>query len=1286
VFAATADDRDGDETPDDLDNCPLDPNADQGDADGDGAGDICDLDDAELTVLHQFGEFSLGAQPYRTLLRANDGYFYGVTLGGGETGDGTLFRVSTAGDFTLLHSFGRPGPAQPEAALMQATDGFLYGTTMGGGEFNAGTVYRVDTSTGTVTLLHAFDGTNGLEPGAPLVQGSDGLLYGTTSGGGTWNAGTVFRMDAAGALTVLHSFDGGAGGNQPFGSLLPGSDGSWYGTTSSGGAHASGTIFKMDQVGLAVVHSFGEPDGVNPLHGLFQGWDGRIYGTTAFGGAFGGGTVFALDAAETLTVIHSLAADLSQSSITLGRDGFIYGVSRGQPASQGVIFRLTMSGAFTTLHAFSGEDGEYPGGRLLQDSGGAFYGLTYSGGVAGNGVVFRFGRPPVDRDFDGVLNESDNCPTEANPDQANLDGDVLGDACDADPDDGPVADRDGDGAQNGRDNCPFAANPFQTDSDGDGIGDACDAPRDTVLPAVVDDGEIVFVPPAAYPGVVIGPAIPVPANAVMVSLRANALSPGMEQFSAAFQLSYDGGVTWTTSVNTGGEAQDPANPLRNPLLTQYRPYGLPTHARVVADFSNGLSGATIVGHFHLRVNVDATRIPLPASTQPGAMATNHATGRVYVAVAGPPASLTIIAPDGTRTTVGINIDSVSRIAVNPATAKVYVTGTDRLLVMDADGRELSQHPLGPGEHAIAVDHTRNRVYVADSAAVSIVAFDGVTDTIVGTVPLGAAPVAIDVDVSTSRVYVAHEAAAVMTVVDASALSIVGSIGIVRYVRSIAVDSERGRIYAGTAAGDGLPGGLLVFDAAGGSVVVEVLEGIGDGVAAIAIDEEHDRVYALAPAVRVANSTDFVFILDRTTGDVVNAVPTAGRSEWQGLDVVPADRRVFALDGEQGSISTFVDVFDTPGLFPRLVVSAAPVGPAVPGTPFPFVTAVTNLGAGPATGGVVDIFVPGRGGVTLQAATPSEGVCRVTAVLFGFRAECRDSGPLAAGASWLIQSTLLVEQPTTVTITSQATTFEISLSPKDMIAATTFGVVNTPVGTGVSVAPVDRDTGTAPASVTFGEITLGGNTSISISATESEVPAGFSLGDPPRFYDITTTATFAGSIIVCINYSGVSYQDESQVRLLHHEDGQWLDRTTSLDVHADVVCGSVTSLSPFVVVERVRTYAFTGFFQPMYNVPAWNRVNAGQTVPVKFSLGGFQGMEILVPGSPYSQQVACNTAAHVKSVDEAGAVGTSGLTYDATSDRYHYSWKTQKGWAGTCRQFVLRLDDGSTHVANVEFVK
>ncbi len=165
-----------------------------------------------------------------------------------------LFAASAAAQtLDVVHRFQSSGGAY--GRLIQATDGDFYGTTSLGGTNGVGTIFKMDAS-GSLTTLHSFGYTEGANPQAALLQGGDGNFYGTASAGGTSNVGTVFKMDPAGHVTALHSFNG-TDGAAPWASLIQAADGNFYGTTRNGGASGLGTVFKMDSAGnLTSLHSF----------------------------------------------------------------------------------------------------------------------------------------------------------------------------------------------------------------------------------------------------------------------------------------------------------------------------------------------------------------------------------------------------------------------------------------------------------------------------------------------------------------------------------------------------------------------------------------------------------------------------------------------------------------------------------------------------------------------------------------------------------------------------------------------------------------------------------------------------------------------------------------------------------------------------------------------------------------------------------------------------------------------------------------------------------------------
>ncbi len=227
---------------------------------------------------------------------------YGTTYSGGgngcfKPGCGTVFKITTSGAENVVYRFAGGSDGDDPLASVTNVNGVLYGTTSGGGANNAGTVYKI-TTLGNETVLHSFGSvSDGEAPYAALID-VNGVLYGTTDLGGSGcsspGCGTVFTITTAGAESVLHSFAGGSDGQSPF-SVLTDVNGVLYGTTTVGGANGdNGTVFKVTRAGAeSVVYSFAASDGAQPVAGLVN-VHGVLYGTTSEGGASGDGTVFSL--------------------------------------------------------------------------------------------------------------------------------------------------------------------------------------------------------------------------------------------------------------------------------------------------------------------------------------------------------------------------------------------------------------------------------------------------------------------------------------------------------------------------------------------------------------------------------------------------------------------------------------------------------------------------------------------------------------------------------------------------------------------------------------------------------------------------------------------------------------------------------------------------------------------------------------------------------------------------------------------------------------------------------
>jgi uncharacterized repeat protein (TIGR03803 family) len=299
-----------------------------------------------------------GAKPLGGLSLGSNGKFYGTASLGGSPGDGTVFQITTAGKLTWLYDFGTTtNGSQPWAAPILASNGLLYGTTSIGGSANEGTIYEMTTK-GTNASSLSFVGKNGIHPYARLIQATNGTLYGTTSQLASGN-GTVFAVTENEGFKTLHKFTGATNGGFLVGGLVQASNGTFYGTTSTGGAHLSGgTVFSITAAGtFKTLYSFCAKssctDGSAPLASLIQASDGNLYGTTYNGGA----------------------------NTTSCNGGC------------GTVFKITPAGTLTTVYNFCSQsgcvDGYYPESGLVQATNGTFYGTTFYGGNSGSaGTVF----------------------------------------------------------------------------------------------------------------------------------------------------------------------------------------------------------------------------------------------------------------------------------------------------------------------------------------------------------------------------------------------------------------------------------------------------------------------------------------------------------------------------------------------------------------------------------------------------------------------------------------------------------------------------------------------------------------------------------------------------------------------------------------------------------------------------------------------------------------------------------------------------------------------------------
>ena len=351
-----------------------------------------------LSTVYDFVGSSNSQNPQGVIAQGRDGNYYGMTTG---PEPGTIYNVSRSGAFTLLHSMVY-ADGQLCNGLVLGTDGNFYGTCFNGGNNgnSTGTFFQV-TPTGTLTVLHYFDGlssgtSDGCNPEGVPMQATDGNFYGTAKACGLYNGGMAYKITTAGAFTPIHAFAGGTTDAQnPQGALIQGSDGNLWGTSYAGGPTGSGTVYKMTTAGnVTVVYQFEAcglgTTGCNPAAGLVQGTDGNYYGTALSGGTNNQGVVFKVTPGGAYTVLHNFKETVDNGGypelpLTVGTDGNFYGIATGcfgGGCSNADIFKITSEGVFTDIYNFpnlGGNNNSIPETPLLLGTDGAFYGTTYEG-------------------------------------------------------------------------------------------------------------------------------------------------------------------------------------------------------------------------------------------------------------------------------------------------------------------------------------------------------------------------------------------------------------------------------------------------------------------------------------------------------------------------------------------------------------------------------------------------------------------------------------------------------------------------------------------------------------------------------------------------------------------------------------------------------------------------------------------------------------------------------------------------------------------------------------------
>jgi uncharacterized repeat protein (TIGR03803 family) len=362
-----------------------------------------------------------GMWPWAGLAMDSSNNLYGVTYAGGlgsqsvcSGGCGVIFKLDPHANLSVLHVFRGFDGENPQSSPTLDASGNLYGVaSTGTGPAQNGTVFKV-TAAGTFSVIHRFQGPDGAFPNGPLLIDRSGNLYGVTNRDGLYGYGNVFKMTPSGAETVLYNFTGGDDGGAPTGNLLLDGVGNLYGTAAVGGtgfgSGGFGVVFKLTPSGTeSVLYTFcastGCTDGKYP-GSLVRAASGDFYGTTTEGGTTGQGTVFGIDSAGDEIMLYSFCSagttsNCPDGSIPVGPllalGGNLYGTTESGGLGTnyfndpGVIFEMSPAGVQTLLYSFpsSYAMGGNPESGVIADSAGNLYGTFYTGGSTGGGGIFK---------------------------------------------------------------------------------------------------------------------------------------------------------------------------------------------------------------------------------------------------------------------------------------------------------------------------------------------------------------------------------------------------------------------------------------------------------------------------------------------------------------------------------------------------------------------------------------------------------------------------------------------------------------------------------------------------------------------------------------------------------------------------------------------------------------------------------------------------------------------------------------------------------------------------------
>ncbi|MFJ9447007.1 PxKF domain-containing protein [Kitasatospora sp. NPDC101235] len=585
----------------------------------------------------------------------------------------------------------------------------------------------------------------------------------------------------------------------------------------------------------------------------------------------------------------------------------------------------------------------------------------------------------------------------------------------------------------------------------------------------------------------------------------------------------------------------------------------------------------------------------------------------------------------------------------------------------------SAHAAGPAQ----------LVYVANDRSNSVTAYDPATGTVVATIPVGTAPRDVALSPDGTQAYVTNSGSNSVSVIDTASNTVAATIPVSNHPVPVAFSPDGAHAYVGQGASQG---GVAVIDTATRMVAATVP--VGGQPTSLQVTQDGGRAYvgnftnnvvevidtatntvtatiaepagayspaglAIAPngvSVYVTNyNSGNVTVIDTASSAVTALVPVG--SQPFGVTVTPDGQSVYVANMSSNSVSVLSIATNTVTVTATVPVGVRPVGIAAApeGGAVYVANSVSNTvsAISTATNTVTANIPTGTAphGLAVTNATPAA----VTGIAPGH-------GPVTGG--------------TTVTLTGSH------------LAGTTAVAFGGTLASNVTVVDDSTVTVTAPPHATGAvdvTLTARGRT-VAAGQYAYEDPAPVLAGIAPDHGPLAggTTVTITGSHLT--GATAVNFGSTPVASFTVDSDTQITATAPAANAVGTVDVTVTTPAGTSPAAHYGYVYPFGGFQAPVDNPPAVNAVNAGRSVPIKFSLGGNRGLGILAPGQPSVQEADCTTGAPIGSPVPAETAGGSSLQYDPASDTYTWVWKTVKTWAGTCQMFTLGLNDGTTHTA------